>query len=190
METVRTRELIDMLQAELRAQLLQCAQLRERPLELLQRRPSAKRWSVLEVLRHIQLSSGHYHQRLKNLYAGNGQGLRYAEMYTSGRWGDLSTKAMVPRSDGSIGWRMKTMSLFEPRNVATSGWTALADVELMLNELIALLEKARTMGLEGKKITSTLGPILRFQPGDAFRFPIAHQKRHFLQITNTLATLQ
>lgn len=190
MESMLTTKVIDQLQTELRAELQQCARLRELPLELLHKRPAAKRWSSMEVLRHIQLSSGHYHKRLKKLYDGDGRSLRYAERYTSGRWGDYSAKAMDPRSDGSIGWRMKTMAMFEPRNVGTSGWTALEDVESMLNDMVAMLEKARTMGLEGKKVTSTLGPILRFQPGDAFRFPIAHQKRHFLQIENTLKALQ
>ncbi len=32
------------------------------------------------------------------------------------------------------------------------------------------------------KVTSSLGPIIRFKAGDAFRFPVAHQQRHFLQI--------
>ena len=32
------------------------------------------------------------------------------------------------------------------------------------------------------KVTSSLGPIIRFKVGDAFRFPVAHQQRHFLQI--------
>jgi hypothetical protein len=40
--------------------------------------------------------------------------------------------------------------------------------------------------LEGEKVTSTLGPILRFKVGDAFRFPIAHQQRHMLQIERVL----
>jgi hypothetical protein len=43
--------------------------------------------------------------------------------------------------------------------------------------------------LDGAKVTSTLGPILRFKVGDAFRFPLAHQERHMLQIERTLAAL-
>ncbi|MEO8734696.1 MAG: hypothetical protein ABI373_10230, partial [Flavobacteriales bacterium] len=49
-----------------------------------------------------------------------------------------------------------------------------------------LLEKALSQGLEGPRITSTLGPVLRFKIGDAFRFTIAHQERHFLQIERAL----
>ncbi|MEO5584289.1 MAG: hypothetical protein ABIQ75_02450, partial [Flavobacteriales bacterium] len=39
---------------------------------------------------------------------------------------------------------------------------------------------------ESPRITSTLGPVLRFKIGDAFRFMIAHQERHFLQIERSL----
>lgn len=186
MEAIDTRDLIDTLQAELRRQLLRCAELRDLPLEHLHLRPDPKRWSAMEVVQHMNLSSGHYHKRLQKLYADENNGLRFRSTYTPGRWGDFSTKAMDPREDGTIGWRMKTMAMFEPRNVSTSGLKALDDHESMLHGFIGLLERARSRGMEGEKITSTLGPILRFKAGDAFRFPIAHQTRHWLQIERTL----
>jgi hypothetical protein len=81
---------------------------------------------------------------------------------------------------------MKTMAMFEPRNVSTTGMKALNEFEAICHSFIGLLERARTRGLEGEKVTSTLGPILRFKVGDAFRFPIAHQQRHMLQIERVL----
>lgn len=187
MEAHNTRDLIAALQAELRLQLQRCTQLRELPLERLHQRHDPKRWSVMEVLQHMNLSSGHYHRHLERLYANENNGLRFRTTFTPGRWGDYSTTAMDPKADGTINWRMKTMALFEPRNVATTGWQALDDFEAMCHGLIGLLERARTRGLEGEKVTSTLGPILRFKAGDAFRFPIAHQRRHWLQIERVLA---
>lgn len=187
MEAHNTRDLIAALQAELRQQLQRCAQLRELPLERLHQRPDPKRWSVMEVLQHMNLSSGHYHRHLERLYANENNGLRFRTTFTPGRWGDYSTTAMDPKTDGTINWRMKTMGMFEPRNVATTGWQALDDFEAMCHGFIGLLERARTRGLEGEKVTSTLGPILRFKAGDAFRFPIAHQRRHWLQIERALA---
>ena len=189
MEAHNTRDLIAALQAELRLQLQRCAQLRDLPQEQLHLRPDPKRWSVMEVLQHMNLSSGHYHRHLERLYANENNGLRFRTTYTPGRWGDYSTKAMEPKPDGRIDWRMKTMGMFEPRDVATTGWQALDDFEAMCHGFIGLLERARTRGLEGEKVTSTLGPILRFKAGDAFRFPIAHQRRHWLQIERTLEAL-
>jgi hypothetical protein len=190
MEAIDTRTLIETLQTELRRQLERCSQLRDMPLEQLHQRPEPGRWSAMEVVQHMNLSSGHYHKRLQKLYADENNGLRFRTHFTPGRWGDYSAKAMDPKADGSISWRMKTMAMFEPRNVSTSGFKALDDFEAMLHGFIGLLERARTRGLEGEKVVSTLGPILRFKAGDAFRFPIAHQTRHWLQIENTLAAIK
>lgn len=189
MEAIDTRTLIDSLQAELRRQLQRCEELRDMPLDTLHGRPAPERWSAMEVVQHMNLSSGHYYKRLQKLYADENNGLRFRTHYTPGRWGDFSTKAMDPKADGTIGWRMKTMAMFEPRNVSTSGFKALDEFDAMLHGFIGLLERARTRGLEGEKVTSTLGPILRFKAGDAFRFPIAHQTRHWLQIENTLQSI-
>ncbi|MCW5900608.1 MAG: DinB family protein [Flavobacteriales bacterium] len=183
---MNTRDLIDALQNELRRQLEHCALLREMPLERLHLRPAPKRWSAMEVLRHMVISSGHYHARLERLYADENNGLRFRTNYLPGRWGDFSVKAMEPKPDGRIGWRMKTMGMFEPRHVATTGWLALDDFEALCRGSIGLLERARTRGLEGEKVTSTLGPVLQFKAGDAFRFPVAHQRRHWLQLERTL----
>ena len=57
----------------------------------------------------------------------------------------------------------------------------------MCEALIRLLEAARTTDLNAMKVASSLGPIIRFKAGDAFRFPVAHQQRHFLQLERALA---
>ena len=186
MTTFDTRNLIDALQAELRRQLQRCAQLRELPLERLQQRPAPDRWSVMEVLQHMNLSSGHYHRILQRLYADENNGLRFRTTFTPGRLGDYSARAMQPRPDGGITHRMRTMGRFTPRPIDTEGWKALDTFEAMCRGFIGLLERARTRGLEGEKVISTLGPILRLKVGDAFRFPIAHQTRHLLQIDQVL----
>ncbi len=190
METMDTRDLIDQLRSELQRQLERCTRLRELPVERLHQRPSPGGWSVMEVLRHMVLSSGIYHHRLQRIYADENNGLRFRTRYQPGRLGDYAAKAMQPKTDGTIGWRMKTLGMFEPRDVATTGWQALDDFEALIHGLLGLLERARTRGLEGEKVTSSLGPILRFKAGDAFRFPIAHQKRHLLQIERTLLVLK
>jgi hypothetical protein len=186
MEALDTRDLIDQLQAELRRQLQRCEQLRELPLEWLHQRPDPTRWSVMEVLQHMNLSSGHYHRILQRLYADENNGLRFRTTFTPGRWGDYAAKAMEPKSSGAISWRMRTIGRFAPRPIDTEGWKALDTFEAMCRGFIGLLERARTRGLEGERVTSTLGTILRLKVGDAFRFPIAHQRRHWLQLERAL----
>lgn len=189
MSTIDTRTLIAQLQATLRTQLERSEKLRDLPLALLQRRPDPKRWSVLEVLEHMNLSSGHYRRRLEKLYADENNGLRFRSTFTPGFWGQRMTVGMQPKENGAISWKMRTMSMFEPRTAHTTELKALDEFQEMLRGFIALLERARTRGLEGEKVVSTLGPIMRFKAGDAFRFPVAHQERHLLQIDRTLAAL-
>lgn len=186
MQAQDTRALIQELRNTLEQQVETCRTLRSLPLERLHRRPGPDRWSVMEVVEHMNLSSGHYYRRLQALYAKPAGSLRPSDTFLPGRWGQLAVQAMNPKADGTIGWRMRTLGMFEPRTTITEGWAAFGRFEAMLAGFQELLALADKRGLEGPRITSTLGPILRFKVGDAFRFPIAHQQRHMLQIERVL----
>ncbi len=185
-----TIEMIDSLQGTLRAQIERLGHLRSVDEQFLVTRPSADRWSVIEVAEHINITSGHYFDRLKKAYADPRSGLKMKPFYKPGYFGEMSVKAMQPQSDGKINWKMKTLGMFEPRKAPSKGVKALDELDRLLHGMIDLLEVARKRGIEGVKITSTLGPVLRFKAGDAFRFPIAHQERHFLQMERTLAAVR
>ncbi len=190
MPTLDTRTLIDALQQQLRAQLAHVDALLDLPTERLLKRPAPDRWSVMEVVQHMNLSSGHYHRLLQRLYANENNGLRFRSTFTPGLLGQYSVNAMTPKPNGDIPMRMRTLRMFDPaRTAPVNADDALAPLlrfREMLHGFMGLLERARTRGLEGEKVTSTLGPIIRFKAGDAFRFPIAHQERHFLQIDRVL----
>ncbi|MBL7965314.1 MAG: DinB family protein [Flavobacteriales bacterium] len=189
MTTYVTRTLIAELQATLAAQRARLVEWQELPIDVLTRRPAPGRWSALEVVAHMQLSSGHYHDRLHRIYTGPDARLQFRDTYRPGRLGEFSVKAMQPK-DGRIGWRMRTLPLFDPSRTGDVGHGTIPRFICLLDGYNGMLERARTIGLEGPKVTSTLGPVIRFKVGDAFRFPIAHQERHFLQIERTLNALQ
>ncbi len=189
MPTFNTRTLIGELQTTLRQQLHRMEELRLFPLDQLQQCPAPDKWSVMGTIEHMNLSSGHYHRHLERLYADENNRLRFRSTFTPGFWGERMTRGMAPRPDQSIGWKMRTMSMFEPRTAGTEGWQAMDRFCAMCQGMIGLLERARTRGLEGERVVSTLGPLLRFKAGDAFRFPVAHQQRHMLQIERTLEAL-
>ncbi len=190
MEKLDTVSLINGIQSVLREQIQALEHMRTESEGLLFKRPSPGRWSIAEVAEHLNLSSGHYFKLLRRVYADPNARLRYSSTFEPGRFGEMGVKAMRPDPGGAINWKMKTLGMFEPKATSAKGMRALEELRSMLEGFMELLEKARTRGLEGKKITSTLGPILRFKVGDAFRFPIAHQQRHFLQMERTLATLR
>ena len=181
-----TLKLIDDLQATLRRQMDRVRELEDLPLDKLRERPAPGRWSALEVVEHMNLSTGKYHQGLLKVYADPRSGLRFRPTFEPGLWGNFSADGMVPRSDGTIRWRMRTMGMFEPKPGRVTDRSPIERFLAIQQDLLDLLEKARTRGIEGARVTSTLGPILRFKAGDAFRFPIAHQERHLLQLQRTL----
>ena len=154
----------------------------------LERRPRPDSWSILEILEHLNLSSGHYVRRLEEIYTGKGK-LKLTEQFIPGRWGEKFTRSMLPLPDGSVANPMRTIWFFRPKAAATKGIKSLTGFEILLETQLTLLNTARSKGLDGTKVTSTLGPLFRFKPGDAFRFMIAHQQRHFLQLERALESI-
>lgn len=55
--------------------------------------------------------------------------------------------------------------------------------------LTGLLEKAEKSNLSKLKVPISISRFIKLKLGDTFRFLIAHQQRHFVQIDNTLASL-
>ncbi|MCI1752687.1 MAG: DinB family protein [Flavobacteriales bacterium] len=184
-KSLAVQPLIEELTAHVRNQLNRVRSLEGSPQSTLERRPRPDSWSILEVLEHLNLSSGHYVRRLEKIYAGNGK-LTLTEQFVPGRWGEKFTQSILPLPDGSVANPMRTIWFFKPKAAATKGINSLTGFEAMLETQLALLNAARTKGLDGTKVTSTLGPLFRFKPGDAFRFMIAHQQRHFLQLERAL----
>lgn len=179
-----TQLLIKDLQAIVRDQSRQMDELMELPIRRLEQRPSPKAWSALEIVEHLNILSGHYLRRLREAYAGDR--VFFNDGFHPGRWGEKFTTSMRPLPDGTIPGPMRTLWFFEPKAARAKGIQSLEDFRALLEEEATLLEKALSQGVEGPRITSTLGPILRFKIGDAFRFTIAHQQRHFLQIERAL----
>lgn len=97
---------------------------------------------------------------------------------------------MKPLPDGTIRKPMSTLGSYNPSKQTTKNDQALQEFLGHLNDLLDLLKKARTVNLEKHRITSTLGPILRFKLGDTYRFHIAHMQRHLLQASNVTAVMK
>lgn len=185
-----TEQLIAELRNTLDAQLQRAKELRELPLVLLEQRPAPKKWSVLEICEHMNLSCGHYLAHLRKAYADPRSHFTRSDEHRPGFWGGMLTRTMQPTDDGRIKLPMPTLRIFEPRQAPAKRLVALDEFIAMLEGFRALLDVAATRGMEGPRITSTLGPLFRFKVADAFSFAIAHQERHLLQIDRTLEALR
>ncbi|MBP6575442.1 MAG: DinB family protein [Flavobacteriales bacterium] len=179
---MNTQQLIDDLGAVLRTQIARAKEIQQLPAEVLLRRPAADQWNAVEVFEHLNLSSGIYAKGLQKVFAKRASTLKPNGEFHPGLMGNYFTNGMVPKPDGRIAWRMKTMKMFDPARNHGASSESIARFITLCETLLQLLQQARTTDLNAMKVTSSLGPIIRFKAGDAFRFPVAHQQRHFLQI--------
>ncbi len=182
-----TNKLIDALSAILTAQMEQARAIKELPAEALLHRPRPEQWNALEIFEHLCLSSGIYLRGLERVFDERASALPFNKEFKPGLLGDYFTKGMQPKPDGSLRNRMKTLRMFDPSRNQGASLESIDRFIDLCERLLRLLQQARHTDLNRMKVTSSLGPIIRFKAGDAFRFPVAHQQRHFLQLQRALA---
>jgi hypothetical protein len=143
-------------------------------------------WSAGECIHHMLLASRPYIDRIEKKLATAKKSTN--QNFKRGILGAYFTFGMLPKPDGEIKNRMKTMYWFDPgKSGRYPEYDALQPHELVreLDEVLQrtsqALQKAKSLNLNTNKITSTLGPIVRFKLGDAFAFMNAHNERHLLQ---------
>lgn len=181
--------MIDELAASLRAQVERARQLRGLPEARLRQRPAGSQWNVLEVFAHMVLSSGIYELGLCKVFNEKADALPDAPTFRPGMLGEWFTSGMRPKADGRIAWKMKTLKIFDPARQQGASMESIDAFIRLCTSLLELLERARRTDLGRMKVASSLGPVIRFKAGDAFRFTVAHQERHFLQIERLLAAV-
>ncbi|MEM1137995.1 MAG: hypothetical protein AAGI07_19325, partial [Bacteroidota bacterium] len=113
-----------------------------------------------------------------------------SKIFNAGFIGNMMYEKMKPTSNGKINNKMKTFKAVNPSEKYTASGldTALVlkNFKQQQGKCLELLNEAQNINLNTVKITSLIGPILRFKAGDAFRFLIAHEQRHMLQAQRVL----
>lgn len=184
---MKVDRMIEELTAVLQAQQARAREIAALPGASLLKRPTPDAWNVLEVFEHLNLSSGVYVRGLEDVFTRKAASHRPNNEFVPGLLGGWFTTGLEPKPGGAIKWRMRTMKMFDPARNEGATLDSITRFIDLCSRLLVLLEKARTTDLNKLRVISSLGPIVRFKAGDAFRFPIAHQRRHFLQIERILA---
>lgn len=149
--------------------------------------PAPGKWSINDCLEHLNIYSRYYQPRIRKQVEQGGT--QPKSTFSAGYFGEMMM-VMKPLPDGTIRKPMSTMGSYNPTKQTTKNDRALQEILRHLNDLLDLLVMARSVNLEKHKITSTLGPILRFKLGDNYRFHIAHIQRHLLQAHNVYVLLK
>jgi hypothetical protein len=186
MRKTKSLSLLEELQSATRQVIAEAMLLKtEDPGHLLDQ-PAPGKWSVVQVLEHLN-SYGRYY--LVAIGRSLQQDKPAIEYYTPGWLGDYFTRLMQPKEDGTLKSKMQS-----PRNHRPP---ATLDLFPVLNEfieqqqhLLTLLENAKEKNISAIRTPVSISRFIRLKVGDTFRFLIAHEQRHFIQIRKTLQQLK
>jgi hypothetical protein len=186
MKKYRSVELLDELQSDVRHLMVIANHLRSEDPGVLVEQPSPGKWTVVQALEHLNSYNRYY---LPAIQRSLEQDKPAVTNFKPGWLGDYFTRMMRPGEDGTIRNKMKAPKNHRP--------PALLDPVPVLNafidgqySLLDLLEKAKTKDINAIRTPISISKFVRFKVGDTFRFLIAHEQRHFLQIQRTLEAVK
>lgn len=164
----------------------------ELPFTILNRKPNAKQWSIIEVVGHMNQAYEDYRQKIDHaIQTFPKKANEISETYTANGMGKMAINMIRPKN-GQRKWKMKTMKKFEPDAVLSKA--SKAEIEATFQHFFEIQQHLKTAILASReldvkkhKITSAIGPIVRFYLPDCFEFIISHEERHVLQIQELLS---
>ena len=186
MKNYKSVELLDQLQADTRQLILSASYLRTIDPGLLLQEPAPGKWSVIQVLEHLN-SYGRYY--LLAIERGLESDKSAIEIFKPGWLGDYFTKLMKPGEDGKIAHKMQSPKDHRPAKHLDI-FPVLTTFLEQQHYLIDLLGLAKCRNIGTIRIPVSISKFVRLKLGDTFRFLIAHEQRHFVQIDNTLAMIK
>ncbi|MFC5408693.1 DinB family protein [Larkinella bovis] len=190
MPEFQTEKLLDQLAEDTR-KLVEVVQQEFRPLtnDALNQQPGPARWSVAQCLAHLNSYGQYYLPALEMAFADeNRRQIPASPRFRSSWFGNYFANSMRPKTDGSIGLKMKAVQAHRPADVLPSE-TVLRMFLEQQQALLDLLEQARQVNIQQLTVPISIARWLRLSVGDTFRFLIAHQQRHVLQAQRVVAAL-
>lgn len=186
MKRYNSLALLEELQADVRQLILAANKLKAEDPGLLHEQPAPGKWNVVQVLEHLN-SYGRFYIPAIGISLKKDKPAR--EIYKPGFIGDYFTKLMRPSEKGTVQYKMKAPRDHRPAP-HLDHQPVLQTFLDQQQSFLDLLEKAKTRDIGRLRTPITLSRFIRLKTGDTFRFLIAHEQRHFVQIRNTLAQVR
>ena len=182
---VKQDELIESLKKDVEV-LLECADFFRNEIDALLVQPVPDKWSVAQILEHLNSYGRIYLPQIDRAISAS-QSNRDA-WFNSGFLGDYFTNMMKPKSVFEVKNKMKAFKSHSPENKLNPS-KVLDEFIDQQHKLLQLLEMAKLRNLNSIRIPLSISKLVKLKLGDAFRFLIAHEQRHFIQARNALKTI-
>ncbi|WP_127136387.1 DinB family protein [Flagellimonas oceanensis] len=148
-------------------------------------------WSIIEVLAHLNIAYGPYRNQLDEVIPKMTDSNEEQKPFRARPWQKMIIEMQRPKGTRRK-WKMKTMKRFEPlldrKNII--GKEKVKEIFREFFELHGHLKdsilKSRNKDVSKIKITSGIGPIVKFYPPESFEFLLCHLERHMVQIDEIL----
>ncbi len=186
MKKYKSIELLEQLQSDTRQLILTANYLQTIDPGVLLQEPAPGKWSVIQVLEHLN-SYGRYY--LLSIERSLENDKPAVEVFMPGWLGNYFTKLMKPGEDGAIINKTKSPKDHRPSKYLDV-FPVLTTFLEQQHYLLELLEQAKSKNISGIRTPISISRLIRLKLGDTFRFLVAHEQRHFVQIDNTLAMVK
>jgi hypothetical protein len=138
-----------------------------------------KKWSMLQCIKHTSIATGVYVKNLSELLENEKQ-ITSAGLYNGGWMGKYLEKSNQPKQDGALKGKLKTFKWMDPDNQLDRN-KVIDEFIVTHQKMIALIKQSEVVNLDRRKIQTAI-PILKLRLGDAYKFLLAHTKRHVVQL--------
>lgn len=147
------------------------------PPQQLLKKTAPDRWSAAQCMVHLNVYGDYYLPAIEvAIQRAQSRGSSPGAFFRSGFLGAYFTKLMQPDSKT----KMKSPANAVPPEVVDPS-TVLAQFIDQQEQLLTLIERARTVNLNQVRVPISIAQWIRLKLGDTFGFYIAHQERHVLQ---------
>jgi hypothetical protein len=186
MKKFKSEELINQMQADIRQIKLAAEHLRQADAVKLSYPPEEGKWSVAQILEHLNAYNRHYLPIIER--ALNVSSKEKSAWFVAGFLGDYFTRTMMPKNVYEIKNKMKAFKTFSPSRGLNVD-TVFNEFMQQHDKLNELLELSKSRNLNTIRIPLSVSKLIRLKLGDMFRFMVAHEQRHMIQARNTIKTL-
>lgn len=186
MPKYRCVEMLDSLQNDVRQLILEANYLKSIDPAILLQEPAPGKWSVIQVLEHLN-SYGRFY--LLAMERSMNKTTETVEYFKPGWFGNYFTKLMKPGENGQVLNKMKSPKDHRPSKYPDA-FPVLNTFLEQQQYLLDILELAKSKNIGTIRTPISISRFIKLKLGDTFRFFIAHEQRHFVQINNTLASIR